>query len=122
MLERDIYVSLLLFEGEHMAREFTNGFYTSREWFKCRAAFIKSRQAIDGGICQRCGKEPGVIVHHKKHITPQNIDDPNITLNHDNLEYVCHSCHDIIHGNKQAIPEGMVRYEFGPDGQPVVRG
>ena len=105
-----------------MAQAYTNGFYTSTAWFKCRASFISKRKAIDGGMCQRCGKELGVIVHHKRHITPQNIDDPNITLNHDNLEYVCHSCHDIIHGNKAALPEGAVRYEFGPDGQPVVSG
>ena len=102
-----------------MAREFTNGFYTSREWFKCRAAFIKQRQSIDGGICQQCGKEPGVIVHHRVHITPDNIDDPYITLNHENLEYVCHECHDVIHGNRKAMPERMVRYEWGADGQPV---
>ena len=35
-------------------------------------AYILKR---DAGLCVRCGA-PGAIVHHKRHLTPGNIDDP----------------------------------------------
>lgn len=40
----------------------------------------------------------GVIVHHKIHITPENINDPSVVLNWDNLQLVCRDCHAEIHG------------------------
>ena len=105
-----------------MARDFAKSFYQSKEWEKCRAAYIASRRAIDGGLCERCGARPGVIIHHRIHLTPQNISDPDISLSHVNLQYVCHACHDEIHGNSARLPGGMVKYRFGPDGQPVPVG
>ncbi len=41
---------------------------------------------------------PGVIVHHKIHITPDNIEIPEITMNYDNLELLCRDCHAAMHG------------------------
>ncbi len=67
-------------------------FYQSVEWKKCRKGFILSRY----GLCERCGN-PGTYVHHKEYITSNNIDDPNITLNWDNLELLCHDCHNQEH-------------------------
>lgn len=61
-------------------------FYTTDAWKKCREAYIASVF----GLCERCGK-PGYIVHHKIPITDENEDDPNVTLNFDNLEYLCQS-------------------------------
>ena len=75
-----------------MAKEYAEAFYHSKEWIKCRKAYIKSVH----GLCERCG-EPGYIVHHKKYITPNNINDSNITLNFDNLEYLCLDCHNKEH-------------------------
>lgn len=53
------------------------------------------------GLCERCKArgiyKPGYIVHHKEYITPGNISNPNITLNLDNLEYVCEDCHNKEH-------------------------
>ena len=69
-----------------------NAFYQSVRWKKCRKAFILSRF----GICERCGK-PGSYVHHKHYITISNVDDDNITLNWDNLELLCHECHNQEH-------------------------
>lgn len=37
-------------------------------------------------------------MHHVIELTPQNIDDPNITLNHDNLQMLCRECHADEHG------------------------
>lgn len=72
-----------------MAKEFAKKFYSSKEWLKCREAYIISVF----GLCEHCG-EPGYIVDHIEELTPENINDPNITLNHDNLQYLCLKCHN----------------------------
>lgn len=76
-----------------MARDFARTFYRSPAWQKCRDGYFKKA----GGLCERCLTKgivrPGEIVHHKIHLTPQNIDNPDITLNWDNLELVCRDCH-----------------------------
>ena len=79
-------------------KEYAKEFYSSTEWKRCRDGYRKSV----GGLCERCLKKgrytPGVIVHHLEHITPENISDPSITLNWENLELVCRDCHAIEHG------------------------
>ena len=80
-----------------MAKEYTNGFYSSKAWKECRQSFINSRMLIDGGMCQCCKLELGYIVHHINKITINNIDNNEVTLNHNNLMYVCKDCHDKIH-------------------------
>ena len=96
-----------------MAREFARAFYDSPAWRKCRAAFIAERRSIDGGMCQACGVALGYIVHHTIPLSPENIDDPDISLNHDRLAYVCQACHNRIDMEKDD------RYTFDADGQPV---
>jgi len=56
-------------------------FYKSASWQKCRDAYFNSQH----GICERCGNA-GKIVHHTAWLTPDNIDDPMISLNHELLE------------------------------------
>ena len=75
-----------------MAKEYAKKFYNSKAWKDCRAAYIKSVF----GLCERC-MAPGRIVHHIQYITPENINDPNITLSFDNLEYLCQDCHNKEH-------------------------
>lgn len=53
-------------------------------------------------VCERCGGV-GEICHHKKYITQKNINDPNITLNFDNLECLCRDCHGKEHGLKGCL-------------------
>ena len=81
-------------------RAFAKAFYESPAWRKTRAYILKR----DAGLCVRCGA-PGVIVHHKRELTPQNIDDPMISLNADNLETLCRACHAIAHGAKPPLAE-----------------
>ncbi len=62
-----------------MAKEWTNGFYTSKQWRKTRDAYYR----FQCGRCERCMAEvlagvrrvedinPGIIVHHKKELTPE---------------------------------------------------
>lgn len=68
-------------------------FYNSKLWRSCRKEYVGKRLLADGGMCERCREEPGEEVHHKEHLTIKNIDDVNITVNHDNLEYLCRDCH-----------------------------
>lgn len=82
-----------------MAGSWTNGFYDSAAWKKCRKAFIQNRIATDGGMCQKCQRNIGTIVHHVTPIEPNNINDPYVTLNHDNLMFLCTACHNEIHDN-----------------------
>jgi len=69
-------------------REFARGFYLSKEWRRTRAYIV----ARDHGLCVKCGR-PGEIVHHKEHLTPENINTPEIALGENNLELLCRDCH-----------------------------
>ena len=97
-----------------MAREFARAFYNSMAWKKCRESYKARRRAIDGGMCEVCGMEPGRIVHHKIWLTPENIGNPDIALNHDNLRLDCWSCHE---KEQDGEDDGMNHYVFGADGQ-----
>ena len=98
-----------------MAKEWAKSFYKSKEWRECREAYIQSVN----GLCERClGKDivkPGYIVHHIEHLTPENIDDPEVTLNWNNLEYVCKECHDREHflTEPEVTREGLEFNECG---------
>lgn len=92
-------------------KEYAKDFYKSDAWKRARKIVI----ARSNGLCERCLAaglhKPGYIVHHKTYITPGNINDPNITLNTDNLEYVCEDCH-----NKEHKSKGPERYRFDTNG------
>jgi 5-methylcytosine-specific restriction endonuclease McrA len=96
-----------------MAREFSDKFYHSKKWKDTRKLFIANRNSIDGGMCQRCKKDIGYIVHHKIELNETNINDPYISLGLDNLMWLCHTCHNEIHGIEPK------RYEFDDDGNII---
>ncbi|MEO2848988.1 HNH endonuclease, partial [Lacticaseibacillus paracasei] len=50
-------------------------------------------------------------VHHKHYITADNINDPSITLNWDNLEYLCFDCHQEEHFEKTASVRSDVMFD-----------
>lgn len=97
-------------------KEFAKKFYKSNKWKKCRTAYISTRTLIDGGLCEECHEQIGYIVHHKIMLTPDNINNPEVSLNHDNLEYVCHSCHDKFEGH--GLNKSKSTILFDEDGQP----
>lgn len=78
----------------NMAKDYAKAFYNSKEWKNARQSYISYRISVDGGLCEKCHKRLGYIVHHKINLNPMNIYDPNISLNRDNLMYECKSCHD----------------------------
>lgn len=55
-------------------------FYRSDKWKIARAIKIASAS----GLCEKCG-EIGTEVHHKIHLTPDNVNNLEISLNQDNL-------------------------------------
>lgn len=105
-----------------MAKDFAEAFYKSKRWRSCRAAFISTRIQIDGGACQRCGIHAGYIVHHKVLLTAANINDPTVSLNADNLEYLCKACHDLEPGHfvdSAGNRKNKSGCAFDDDGQPI---
>ena len=76
-------------------------FYTTTAWRKCRESFLISR----GRLCEECLAKglivPAEHVHHKTPITPETVDDPRITLSHDNLMALCESCHQEKHRKRR---------------------
>ena len=94
-------------------------FYVSWKWRKCREAYAKSV----GNVCERC-RSRGIIevgskknpleTHHIIPLTDDNINDPNITLNWNNLELLCKRCHDEERARKAK------RWKIGPDGHVTV--
>ena len=82
-------------------QEYAKTFYKSKAWQACRASYLKQAR----GLCEVCLKRgqyvPADTVHHIKHITPQNITDPTITLSFSNLMAVCRDCHAELHKSKK---------------------
>lgn len=101
-----------------MAQAGAKAFYNSRKWIRCKDSYISHRILIDGGLCEECHNRPGYIVHHTIMLTQKNIVDPDISLNHKYLEYVCKDCHDEFegHGLNRSAKSLCV---FNEDGQPV---
>jgi 5-methylcytosine-specific restriction endonuclease McrA len=96
-------------------KDWAEWFYNSTTWRRTRAAFLRSR----GYLCERCAAKgdvvPAWIVHHREYLTPDNIKDPGVALDWDNLEAVCQRCHnEEHHGQKREV-----RYEFDEDGNII---
>ena len=97
---------------------FAHKFYHSRAWLNVRS-MVWSRA---GGLCERCLKQgevkPAEVVHHKTPLTPENVDDPAVSLNPDNLVALCHDCHTEVHQhlgmgamNGRKFEEPRVRFD-----------
>ena len=104
-----------VWEGEEM-KEFAESFYKSTQWERCRQNYLQSVCYL----CERCKAKglitPAKIVHHKEYITPENIGDPNITLNFNNMEALCQECHNKEHFKSQK------RYEVDEFGNVMIKG
>lgn len=115
-----------------MAKPFARKFYSSKAWQDCRNEYAKRRHHL----CENCLRQgiykPGTIVHHKIELDPVNIEDPEVTLNFDNLELLCRECHTQAHGleggrwaavneRKRAKKIAAQRYKIGTDGTVTAR-
>ena len=95
-------------------RQLLKQFYKSKQWQQTRDYILKR----DNYLCCRCNK-PGEHVHHKKRLTPENVNNPAIALNPDNLETLCHACHDQEHASEHGrgrIIQEEYEYTFDENG------
>lgn len=101
-------------------KEYAEKFYNSRAWKQCRRAYAKSV----GGLCEVCLAKglytPGQIVHHRIHISPENIDDPGVVLNWNNLQLVCYDCHRKIHEDDINPNKKTKRYKVDERGRVFI--
>ena len=93
--------------------DFASEFYSSTVWKKVRGYIFRR----DAGLCVMCG-EAGEIVHHRTPITPENITDPAIALDGDNLELLCRVCHGIEHSSSLPTDRALT---FDANGNLVER-
>jgi len=67
---------------------------------------VPDSMIVPPGMCERCFQMgeyvPATLVHHKVHLTPDNIDDPHVTLSYDNFQRLCQDCHAAVHAGQSA--------------------
>lgn len=82
-------------------QKYAERFYKSTAWKMTASNYAKSV----GGLCEECLRRgiyrPAEAVHHKIHLTPTNIENPEIALDWNNLEALCRKCH----AEKHAAPK-----------------
>ena len=91
-----------------MAQPWATAFYHSRQWTSTREAYMRLPIETESGtcppgMCERCfaaGRlRPADTVHHVRMLTPDNIDDPSVSLDQDNLMRLCRDCHAEVHAD-----------------------
>lgn len=96
---------------------FARSLYDSMSWRAIRKAYKKQA----GGLCERCLAKgqyvKGEIVHHKIHLTPENISNPHIAVSSDNLMLVCRNCHAELHEEMYEKKKRKRRYEVDKYGK-----
>jgi len=93
-----------------MAKDWAKQFYNSKAWRDTRKIALR-RDLYTCAYCYGRAEE----IHHVIPLTPENINDPMISLNPDNLLSLCHNCHTkITKGFTGDLQEG---YVFTDDGQ-----
>jgi len=91
-------------------------FYKTKAWQRARYAYIQYRHTVDGGLCEVCREEPGVIVHHKIWLDDKTCNDPEISLNPDNFKLECQTCHNKERDPRKATPG---RCLYGENGEII---
>lgn len=89
-------------------RDKIHKFYNSKVWQDVRQTILMR----DKYLCQHCKVSPASEVHHIKHLTENNVDDPNVSLNPDNLVSLCWKCHREQH--KADDGKGRLMQESNP--------
>lgn len=79
---------------------------------------VLSFNVVPPGMCERCFARgeltPAKVVHHIVHITPDNINDPKVTLAYDNFQRLCQDCHAFVHSGQEEP-----RVSFDEDGNII---
>lgn len=95
-------------------------FYNTKKWQKIRLYVINRA----GGLCEECngtvcdGK--ATIAHHKIIVTPENVNDPYVVWNADNIMAVSQDCHNRIHHSVSDNSACMPGLGFDSEGNLVL--
>ncbi len=100
-----------------MAQRFPKKLYNSSAW-KNLARNIRERQFYR---CQVCGALNATAVHHIHPLTPENVENPRVALNPDNLILLCADCHNKVHDRAYAMSDERPLYSFDASGHVVGR-
>lgn len=93
-------------------------FYNSSAWRKLSQYYAASK----GWVCECCRNKnvdrsqplyKQLHCHHKTPLTDENINDPSIALNEDNLILLCRTCHNKAHGEGEVTAPGLYFDENG---------
>ena len=93
-------------------------FYQSGKWKKFIKA-LKAERINENGetICEMCGKpivnKFDCIGHHKIHLTAENVNDFNISLNPDNIALIHAGCHNQHHNKGFKRPDYNIYLIYG---------
>lgn len=111
---REMSTSFLCMEKQYLSPA-RRRFYRSKAWKKCRDGYYNTKN----GICERCGGL-GTQVHHRIYLTDENLKDPTVALNWENLELLCDKCHaEEHHGGGYQTAEGL---KFNEEGDLIKYG
>lgn len=105
-----------------MAKEWAQWLYKSKPWKKVREFVLRRDRYMCQcykltGESEPCGN-PAEEVHHIERLTPENIHDPRITFNSENLISLFGECHKREHKDERTkkgpeCGEGMIFDENG---------
>ena len=93
-------------------------FYNSSAWRRLSQHYAKSH----GWICEHCHNKnvdysrplyKQLHCHHKIEIAEENLNDPEIALNEENLVLLCQKCHNHFTVEKEVLAPGL---EFDENG------
>lgn len=91
-------------------------FYKSRTWQNFRDRVIFNRTREDGlCYCELCGKPitNKIVCHHIEELTEYNVNDPDISLNEDNISLLHIDCHNKLHDRFQPNKKEIILV-YGP--------
>ena len=93
-----------------------SNFYKSRQWQNFRERVIFNRTREDGLVyCELCGKPivNKIVAHHIDELTEYNVNDPDISLNEDNISLLHIDCHNKLHDRFQTNKKELILV-YGP--------
>jgi 5-methylcytosine-specific restriction enzyme A len=82
----------------------SRGFYKSKAWEKCRQLALTR----DNYLCQDCFKKNIITAAEMVHHIEELADHPDKALDLDNLESLCHPCHNRRHPDRAKKKEKPV--------------
>lgn len=121
-IDNDLGIASYEFGQWEMFKRISSVYYGKECYFLQDNGTVYSRiSSAYCGLCERCLAKglytPGKVVHHKIHLTPENISDPRVALGWENLQLLCQDCHAAVHRRKigntdEAVDEFLGYHRF----------